>query len=102
MLVKNRINKHGDIPVTILVIGVLAICVLAILSFFVSNSSANNSFSAVDTVEGASLIKEKIFLYENLRYNKDEIKTILNLQEDSQGKLVIEQFDATTVRFSWP
>lgn len=94
-------NKKADIPVTILVIGVLAICVLAILSFFISNKSVNSSFSAVDAVEGASIIKEKISFYKNLGYKEEEIKGLLNLQKDSQGKLVIEQFGAT-VRFSWP
>jgi len=98
-------DKHGDIPTTILVLGVVAICVLAILSFSISNKSVNSSFSAVDAVEGASIIKEKISFYENLGYNKDEIKTILDLHEDSQGKIVVEQFDVvatTTVRFPWP
>lgn len=94
-------NKKADIPVTILVIGVIAICVLAILSFFVSNNSVSNSFSAVDTVEAASLIKEKISFYKNLGYGEEEIKNLSNLQEDSQKKIVIEQLDAT-VRFSWP
>jgi len=105
MSMRKRMNKRGDIPVTILVLGVVVICVFAILSFFISNKSVNSSFSAVDAVEGASIIKEKISLYENLGYNKEEIKTILDLKEDSQGKIVVEQFDVkatTTVRFPWP
>lgn len=99
--IKNKMNKRGDIPITILVIGVLAVCGLAILSFFTSNNSVKRSFSVIDTVVESGLIKEKISFYKNLGYKEEEIKNILDLQEDSQGNLVISQ-SSVTVRFSWP
>jgi len=94
-------NKKGDIPITILVIGVLAVCVLAILSFFISNNSVKKSFLSIDTVTESVLIKEEVSFYENLGYNKEEIKTIMNLQEDSQSNIVFKGY-GVTVKLAWP
>lgn len=94
-------NKKGDIPITILVIGVLAVCVLAILSFFISNNSVKKSFLSIDTVAESALIKEEVSFYENLGYKKEEIKTIMNLQEDSQNNIVFKG-NGVTVKFAWP
>lgn len=48
-------NKHGDLPVTILVIGVFAVCSLALLSFFYSNLKVQNSFVGIDSMEKMNL-----------------------------------------------
>ena len=98
---KDKMNKRGDIPVTILVIGILAVCVLAILSFITSNNSVKKSFLSIDTVVESVLIKEKISFYENLRYNKEQIRAILSIQEDSQGNIVFKGY-GSTVEFAWP
>jgi hypothetical protein len=47
-------DKRGDLPVTILVIGVFAVCTLALLSFFYSSSQLNKSFVGVEIVENAN------------------------------------------------
>ncbi len=88
-------------PIVILVLGVLLVCIIAILSFSISSSSVENSFSSINTVVEAGLIREKISLYENLGYNEEQIKTFLDLQEDVDGNLIIKQF-GTTVVFTWP
>ena len=98
---KDTMNKRGDIPIVILVVGVFLVCILAITSFFVSNNSVKNSFPVINTVEAASLLKEKISFYENLGYNEEQIKTLLNLQEDSQGNLVFSRDDVKVI-FPWP
>jgi len=48
-------NKKGDLPVTLLVIGVFAVCTLALLSFFYSSYSLNKSFVGVETLEKANI-----------------------------------------------
>jgi hypothetical protein len=48
-------NKRGDLPVTILVIGVLGICTLAIFSFIYSSFQLNKSFERVERVENANI-----------------------------------------------
>ena len=103
-----KMNKRGDIPITILVIEIVIICGLTILSFFTSNSFVKPGFLTVSIVEEAGLIREKISFYQNLGYKEEEIKTILGIQEDSQGNVVIKQSEPIlgrydiTVRFAWP
>ena len=52
-------NKRGDIPITILVIGVLVVCTLAILSFIKSDIEVKKSFSGVDVLEKANMNIER-------------------------------------------
>ena len=52
-------NKKGDIPVTILVIGVFIVCTLALLSFFVSMNVIKKSFVGISLVEKANSQIEK-------------------------------------------
>ncbi len=55
-------NKRGSIPVVILVLGVLAVCTLALISFYVSNFKVQNSFVGVNLMEKAnSQIEQQLF-----------------------------------------
>jgi hypothetical protein len=67
-------NKRGDIPITILVIGVFAVCTLAILSFIASSISLRNSFVGVDVVENVNnQIEFKEFMKEDASFFYQEI-----------------------------
>jgi hypothetical protein len=48
-------NKRGDLPVTLLIIGVFAVCTLALLSFFYSSYQLHKSFIGVGVVEQANI-----------------------------------------------
>jgi flagellar basal body-associated protein FliL len=48
-------NKKGDLPVTILVIGVLVVCTLALISFFHSSSKVGKAFSGINLIEEANV-----------------------------------------------
>lgn len=52
-------NKKGDIPVTILVIGVFVVCTLAIFSFIHASLVINKSFVGVGLMEKANIDIEK-------------------------------------------
>ena len=56
-MIKKIRNKRGDIPVTILVLGVVAICILAILSFFASSFEMKKNFD-IQLVKEAKLARE--------------------------------------------
>ena len=47
-------NKRGDLPVTILVIGVLVVCTLALISFLHSSSKVGKLFQGIDIMEEAN------------------------------------------------
>lgn len=59
-------NKKGDIPITILVIGVFAVCGLAILSFLNSTIQIKNSFFGIDLMEKINLQIEEYAINKNL------------------------------------
>jgi len=63
-------NKRGDLPVTLLVIGVLAVCILAFLSFFYSSNQLHKSFIGVEIIENANIQIEE----NNLNHFYDEKK----------------------------
>ncbi len=72
-------NKRGDIPITILVIGVFAVCTLAVLSFIGSTISLRNSFIGIDLVENMNKkieIEDSNSLYDSV--NKGKIDYVLN------------------------
>ncbi len=95
-------NRKADIPVTILVIGVLAICTLAILSFFLSDRIVKNDFVVLEAVEEAKIMKEKISFYANAGFSEEEIKNIIEIKEDAQGKFIqIKQTDLK-IRYNLP
>jgi hypothetical protein len=59
-------NKRGDVSITILVIGVILICALAIFSFFSSTIQIGTSFIGIGLTEKLnSQIETKIFNKEN-------------------------------------
>lgn len=51
----NKMNKRGDLPVTILVIGVFGVCTLAILSFVYSSFLLHKSLIGVEIIEKANV-----------------------------------------------
>lgn len=66
-------NKRGDLPVTILVIGVFAVCTLALFSFMFISHQINKSFVGVELMEKANLeIEQNSLAY----YYDEETKTI--------------------------
>jgi hypothetical protein len=55
-------NKRGDITITILVIGVIVICGLAVYSFFSSMVQTRNSFIGIGIVDKMNMqVEDKIF-----------------------------------------
>lgn len=63
-------SKKGDISTTILVIGVFAICVLAIGNFYYSNSSLKNSFYGVAATEKLNSYITELNFYLNPKINQ--------------------------------
>lgn len=56
-------NRRGDIPVVILVIEVLAICAVALVTFFSSDISVRNSFVGIGQVQKLNSLIEQNYFY---------------------------------------
>jgi hypothetical protein len=98
-------NKRGDIPITIFVIGVLAICILAIFSFYLSDRNVKNTFNSIDVIEKILVTKEKISLYtESLEFTQEEIKDIFGIKEDPdfQERYITAEQGSLFVKYNLP
>lgn len=98
-------NKKADIPITILVIGVLAICALAIFSFYSANRIFKKNFDSIDVVEEILITKEKISLYEeNLGFTPEETKEIFQIEYDSDRgvRYITAEKGGISVRYNLP
>lgn len=76
-------NKRGDIPITILVMGVIVICMLAIVSFYISDIKVKNSFASVGIIGQAALLKEKAGFYENVGLNRNTIDSLVGIKTET-------------------
>lgn len=74
-------NKKGDIPIAILVVGVILICALAILSFLSSSFKLEKSFADVTIMEDLNVKIEEYTFYKNQGVSNEEIKNALNIFE---------------------
>ena len=89
MKMKQKKNKRGDISITILVIGVFAICSLALLSFYFSGIDSKETFSRIEIIKKVNSIADEIKFYKNSEINKkpEEIMEIFNAK-NGDGNLV--------------
>ncbi|MBM3228290.1 hypothetical protein FJZ20_00155 [Candidatus Pacearchaeota archaeon] len=97
-------NKRGDISITILVMGILAICIVAILSFSISSKSPKSDFTPSGIIEEALIIKEKINLYSSLGFDESEIIQIFDIKYDEKLKIkyVLLENNSVRVRYNLP
>lgn len=108
---KNRYkNKRGDIPVTILVLGVFAICLLAIFSFYLADRHVRNDFSSIGIIEKAKILRDKVVFYSDEKIGMDEaeIKQLFNQTEgveissDREGKYIYLESGGVSVKYLIP
>ncbi len=76
--IHKRKNRRGDVPVTILVLGVFMVCTLAMLSFINSDRNVEKSFTGIELVEDANIKIEK--------YNLD------NFYNEEIGRKIVPKF----------
>lgn len=93
-------NRKGNIPITLLVIGIFVVCSLAIVTFFISSSKVNSSFTGVSIMrELDSQINQYKFLI-NEGISKDKAKSFFPVRQNSFGEDVLF-FEIKDTRWSW-
>ena len=99
-----KMNKRADIPVTILVIGVVGICILTILSFVGSNKDNEANFLGIGLIETMLSIEEELKLYSNEElsikgiYEDIEFIELKNIKIITDGKKVLKGTYSVTER----
>ena len=59
-----KMNKRADISIVILVIGIIAVCFLAILSFVKLNKNMNDNFLGIGLIETMNSVEEEFNFYD--------------------------------------
>jgi len=68
-------NKKGDVPITILVIGIFALCSLALFTFFIADIKTSNSFVGINELGKLNI---KLNNYEFLKAQGGSLEKIEN------------------------
>lgn len=84
-----RKNKKGDVPVMILVIGIFALCALAILSFYFVKFKALKSFEGYIAVEKVNSLAEEYEFYTNVGLNQENADIATGVQNCDGGRCLI-------------
>jgi len=95
-------NKKGDVPVTILVIGIIAICGLALLSFFSSSFKLEQSFTNVPVIEELNVKIAEYNFYKNNSVSEERIIEILDVKEDRGTKYLFVERNKISIRYNLP
>lgn len=81
-------NKRGDLPVTLLVIGVILICSLALFSFFYSSFYVGQSLVGVSQIEELNSKIDQYYFYKEMGVAEEQINLALEIED---GKIFIEE-----------
>ena len=84
--------KRGNIPITLLVIGVFALCAFALLSFFISDFKVSNSFVGVDILHKVNSDIDGFYFYKRQGVSSKNLEQIFKfLKEDDKDYIYIEK-----------
>lgn len=84
----NKKDKRGDIPLVILVIGIMLICALALFSFSSSMTKVRNSFLGIGLIENMnSQIEKNYFLTKEFEHADGLTEFNNYLEINGKGKI---------------
>jgi len=79
-------NRRGDIPITILVIGIILVCILALISFLSSTTKVKNSFVGIGVLEKMNMQIEKNYFYKESGFvvgGSGDINSLFNYAKEN-------------------
>ncbi len=84
--------KKGDIPITILVIGIFVVCTLALINFITATIKEKNSLVGVNLMQKMDFQIEDYKLHQDInvittRINNQGQRVFYQAEKDSQGIL---------------
>ena len=83
--------KRGSLPVTLLLIGVFALCGFALLTFFISDFEVSNSFVGVDLVSKVVSNADEYLFYKNSGMSEETLGEFFVLTEEFDRKYFYEE-----------
>ena len=98
-LLEHKLNKRGDVSITILVIGVFAVCTLAILSFLFYNQLNQGVFVNTEIFEDLSSQEENFYFYVNAGYSSQESAQKIGAQIESNRLILNAEENSLSVQY---
>ena len=83
-------NKKANLPVTILVIGIFALCGFALLTFFLSDFKIGNSFVGIDVVSKLNSLGDEYLFLKNAGVDEATLATMFDVKEEYGRKYLSE------------
>jgi hypothetical protein len=80
--------SHGQLPITVLVVGVLLVCAVALLSFVYFDARFKQSFIGINLAEQVRSDVEQFHAYRNLKYSCEDAAKLIDA-EYRDGKVFI-------------
>mgnify|MGYP000349677321 CR=1 FL=1 len=96
---KFRKNRRGEIPITILVLGVIAICGLALLSFVITNSETNAKLQSVAVMKKINCEIEKYEFYKN-KFDVEKAKELIDAKDIGLGEQIFARVGSVEVSYN--
>ncbi|MBU2616802.1 MAG: hypothetical protein KKB79_02365 [Nanoarchaeota archaeon] len=97
-----KINKKGEVPVVILVVGVLAICALTIFSFYTSSRAIRNGLDSVGVVDEAVISAKRIEFYQEAGVSESDLEVLFGIESDELGRYILSEGEGVSVKFYLP
>lgn len=84
-------NKKGDLPVTLLVIGIFALCGFALLTFFISDFKTSNSFVGVSVLQKVNTNADEYLFYKNNGASDETLRQRFKIIEEYGRKYFFQE-----------
>lgn len=92
-----RKNRRADVSITILVIGVFAVCALAIISFLLYRQQASGSFANVDVVTNLSQSLSDFYFYTDSGMSRQQAAGLVGGQLNGNKLTLYSEQDAPSL-----
>jgi len=90
-MIKKLENKKGDLPVTLLVIGIFALCGFALLTFFISDFKTTNSFVGLSVLQNVNSKIDGYNFYKEAGVSQDKLDIYFNITKEHSRRYIYEE-----------
>ncbi len=91
-------NKRADVPVMVLVIGVIALCILAILSFI--SVGSKEDYLGVELIEEIHSDVEKFYFYKNTNFPDGEAAQKIDAEIIGNQLIINQSNDFILIKYA--
>lgn len=95
-------DRKGEVPGVILVLGVIAICALAIFSFLVVEWEAKSGFGSLRAVDEVVISAKRIEFYQEVGVSETDLEVLFEIKSDEVGRYISSGNEIVSVKYYLP